>query len=198
MFRSLFGLAALASALTLPLAAHADTIDDFLLTGGGHTIAYSLPSSITIPGSPSIEFAYATATATIDGVPGYSLLGGYDAIPSSIGDLQLFVPQAIFGYSTILFQGPFFMTTELVPSDDPFNPFNIVATFTPGTYSLIGNGYSSPFDIGPDVPYTLSITPQTATAVTPEPPSLALLATGVFGLLGFAAIKHGRLKLTHL
>jgi PEP-CTERM motif len=197
MVRCLFGLAALVPILTLPLTAHADTIDDFLLTGGGHTISYSLPSSITIPDSPSIEFAYATASATIDGVPGYSLLGGYDAIASSIGDLQLFVPQAIFGYSTILFQGPFFMTTELVPSDDPFNPFNIVATFTPGTYSLIGNGYSSPLEIGPDVPYTLSITPQTATAVTPEPSTLILFATGVFGLLGFAAIRRGCVELTH-
>lgn len=197
MVRPLFGFAALASILILPLTAHADTIDDFLLTGGGHTISYSLPASITIPDSPSIEFAYAYATATIDGVPGYSLLGGYDAIASPIGDLQLFVPQAISGYSTILFQGPFFMTTELVPSDDPFNPFSIVATFTPGTYSLIGNGYSSPSEIGPDVPYTLTIAPQTATAVTPEPSTLALLATGILGLVGFGAIRRGCVELTH-
>jgi hypothetical protein len=197
--RSLFGLAALASVLTLPLAAHADTIDDFLLTGGGHTIAYSLPATNTFPYSTSIEFFYTYATATIDGVPGYLLHGGYDAIPSAVGTLQLFVPEAIFGYQTILFQGPQLVGSPfLVPSADPNNPFDYAATFIPGTYSLVGEGMSPSLPPGPDVPYTLTITPQTATAVTPEPPSLALLTTGVFGLLGFAAIRHGRIKLTHL
>jgi hypothetical protein len=198
MYRSLFGLAALASVLTFPLAAHADTIDDFLLTGGGHTISYSLPATLTFPYGPSIEFVYATATATIDGVPGYVMQGGYDAIPSQIGTLQLFVPDAIFGYSQILFQGPMLVSTELVPSDDPFNQFAYASTFLPGTYSLIGNGVSSPLDPpGPDVAYTLSITPETPTAATPEPSSVFLFATGVLGLLGFATVRRGRIKQTH-
>ena len=47
MYRSLLGLTTLASVLALPLAAHADTVDDFVLTGGGHTISYSLPASTT-------------------------------------------------------------------------------------------------------------------------------------------------------
>ncbi len=132
MYRPLFGLATLASILALPLTAHADTIDDFLLTGGGHTISYSLPATLTFPYGPSIEFVYATATATIDGVPGYVMQGGYDAIPSQIGTLQLFVPDAIFGYSQILFQGPMLVSTELVPSDDPFNQFGIRFDLSPG------------------------------------------------------------------
>jgi hypothetical protein len=198
MHRSVFGLATLASVLTLSLAAHADTIDDLVLTSEGHIISYSLPATTTFQNGPSVEFFYATAIATIDGVPGYSLTGGYDAIPSPLGTLQLFVPEAIFGYQQILFQGPLLVSTELVPSDDPFNPFDLAATFLLGTYSLFGEGMSSPLEPpGPPATYTLTITPQTATAVTPEPPSLALLATGVLGLLGFAATRRGRIKLTH-
>jgi len=196
MYRSLFGLTVLASVLALPLAAHADTLDDFVLTGGGHTITYSLPSTFTFPDDPSVEFFSATATgATIDGVSGYTVPGQYDAIPSQTGTLQLDVPESIFGYPSILFQGPQLDSTAFVPSGDPNNPLNIVATFLPGTYDLIGAG-QSPGSLGEGNPvaYTLTIAPQTATAMTPEPSSLVLLATGIFGLIGFTAMKHRHLS----
>ena len=193
MYRSLFGLAALASVLVLPLAAHADTIDDLVITGGGHTISYSLPATNVFP---NFEFLYASAIGTIDGVPGYLLQQGYASIPAPVGILQLFVPEAVFGYQTIMFQGPQILNSVYIPSDDPFNPINIEATFIPGTYSLIGEGMLPGTLPGPELPYTLTITPQTATAATPEPSSVALLATGVFSLLGFAAVRHGRIKLT--
>lgn len=198
MHRFFFASTVIASVLALPLAAHADAIDDFVLTGGGHTVSYSLPATTTFMDDPSLEFFYVTSTATIDGVPGYSLTGGYDVIPSILGTMQLFVPESTFGYPQILFQGPQLDTYVLVPSNDPFNPFDIAATFTPGTYSLIGNGVSSTSpERGPDVAYTLTITPETATAVTPEPPSLALLGIGALGLVGFAAIKRTRIELAH-
>lgn len=183
----------LASVLTLPLAAHADAIDDFVLTGGGHTISYSLPSTATFQDNPSIEFFFATAIATIDGVPGYTLFGQYDAIPSQIGTLSLDVPESIFGYPSILFQGPQLVSTNFVPSGDPYNPVNIVATFTPGTYNLMGAGQLAGFaGEGPSLPYTLTIAPQTATAITPEPSSLVLLATGILGFAAFAASRRDR------
>lgn len=194
MFKPLGTLLLLASVLALPLAAHADTLDDFVLSGGGHTLSYSLPATTTFPDDPSVEFFLASAPTTIDGVSGYFLTGQYDAIPSQIGTMQLDVPQAIFGYPSILFQGPQLTSVVLVPSTDPNNPFDIAATFIPGTYSLEGAGMSSPFDPpGPTLPYTLTITPHDATAMTPEPSSLILLATGVFGLVGFAAIKRRRM-----
>lgn len=200
MYRSFLGLTALASVLALPLTAHADTVDDFVLTGGGHTISYSLPASTTFVDGLSIEYFSAIANETIDGVPGYVEGGQYDAIPSLSATLQLFVPETIFGFSAIQFQGPLLTSYIIVPSTDPVNPFNVVATFIPGAYDLLGQGvsfYPSLTNIGPPVPYTLTITPQTATATTPEPPSWALLATGIFGLLGFAAIKRGRIEVGH-
>lgn len=196
MHKSLFVTTLLAAVFSLPLAAHADQIDDFVLTGGGHTLSYSLPATTTFPDDPSVEFFLASANTTIDGVSGYFLTGQYDAIPSQIGTMQLDVPDSIFGYSSILFQGPQLTSTVLVPSTDPNNPFDIAATFIPGTYSLEGAGMSSPFEpSGPSLPYTLTITPQGATAMTPEPSSLILLATGIFGLVGFAAIKRGRIEM---
>lgn len=196
MHRFFFASTVIASVLALPLAAHADAIDDFVLTGGGHTLSYSLPATTTFPDDPSVEFFNATATTTIDGVPGYTVTGAYDAIPSNIGTLQLYVPESIFGYPSILFQGPQLVSTVLVPSTDPNNPFDIAATFIPGTYALTGEGMSSPFDSGPSLPYTLTITPDTATAMTPEPSSLLLLGTGLLGFAGLATTKRRPINLT--
>lgn len=197
MPKPLCSILLLASVLTLPLAARADAIDNFLLTGGGHTISYSLPSTTTFANDPSVEFFSATAIATIDNVPGYTLFGQYDAIPSQIGTLSLNVPESIFGYSTILFQGPQLVSIAYVPSSDPFNPMDIVATFLPGTYDLTGAGQSpGSLETGPSLPYTLTITPQTETAITPEPSSLALLATGILGFAAFAASGRHRAGLT--
>lgn len=197
MYRPLLCLAVLASILTLPLAAHADTIDDFVVTGEGHTISYSYPATSTFL---KVEWLYTATFATIDGVPGYTIGAGYNSNHAPFLDLQLYVPEAIFGYPMIQFQGPQLLNAVLVPADpfDPSNPFNLETTFIPGTYPLIGSGvFFGPPGEGPPAPYTLTITQETATAVAPEPFSLALLATGVFGLLGFAAIRHGRIKLTH-
>ena len=39
----------LLTAFAIPIAAHADTIYDVVLKGGGHTIAYTLPATSSFP-----------------------------------------------------------------------------------------------------------------------------------------------------
>ena len=67
MRKALFSIALITSALTLPLTARADPIDDFVLTGGGHTITYSLPATSSFPDFDLINFFEEGGPATIDG-----------------------------------------------------------------------------------------------------------------------------------
>jgi hypothetical protein len=174
MRKFVFPLTLLVSALVLPHTAHADTIDNFVLTGNGLDLTFSLPASppgnemtcptgiITscLPGSQT-NF-YASTLVTTNGVtamkaidfPTGLFLGGMDIelIPGRLFGLQLFTPDAA-------------------------NP-----TFKTGTFDL----YTINRGGGPLVlDYSLSITPET-TAQTPEPSTLGLFGTGVLGLIGVA------------
>jgi hypothetical protein len=189
MSKHLCSLLLLASVFALPLAAHANAIDDFVLTGGGHTITYSLPATTTFPEYSAFDFFIASAPATIDGASGYDAFASYDLFLGEFPSIMLSVPESVFGFSTLDLDGLVVASFETVPATDPFQdpPYNVVATFIPGTYTFMGyeSGYPVPIDS-----FTLNITPETATAVTPEPPSLALLATGLLGFVGFAAMKR--------
>jgi hypothetical protein len=99
--RKILFTALLASASLLSLAAHADTIDDFVLTGNGHTISYSLPATSAFPDFSLFNFFTESASITVDGIFGYVEHGDYYVIlvgPS--GPLMtLGVPSAVFGTS---------------------------------------------------------------------------------------------------
>jgi PEP-CTERM motif len=187
MRQSLFLLALLASALTLPLTAHADPIDNFVLTGDGHTITYSLPATSAFPDFSLINFFDESGPATIDGVSGYSVGGLYYFTGDIPVRLILTVPDAVFGVSTLYLGGPnfFSFTTEPASNPPPYLPFDIVTTFIPGTYDLQGESFPILQPLEPPVDYTLTITQETA--ATPEPSTLALLATGALGVIAFAA-----------
>ena len=157
------------AATSLPIAAHADPIDNFTLTDiAGGTITFSLPASPPIFG-PSEPDQFETfpvllsfnptffGNKNLDGqILFYSALGG--------GGLKLLISHPggttpITDHGDLLYAG----TTA-----DP--------TFLTGT-----------FHVGSD---TLTITPQTSP--TPEPSTLVLLATGTLGVLSLARQRRRR------
>jgi hypothetical protein len=197
MRKALSTLTLSASALILPLTAHADTIDDFVLTGNGHTITYSLPATTSFPDYSLFNFFSETAPTTIDGVSGYIETGQYyDTGIFPRVSLVLDVPSSIFGAPTLILSGSPFINFDFAPAVNPpgYLPLDVVPTFIPGTYNFQDLALNlQPLD--PSVTYTLTITQETSAALTPEPSSLALLATGVLGLIGFAGMKRRAFQL---
>jgi len=165
MRRTLFTLAVLTSALLPSIAAHADTIDDFVFTGTGSIITFSLPVSPTdifvIPNNGG----FATGTdVTINGVT------------TDVG-LQ-FLPGGILG-GGVAFNPPldFTMNGPVLYSGTPADP-----TFLTGTFEMFSF-------TAPTFRYELTITPESPAPV-PEPGTCLLLATGLLGLLLFTTRRH--------
>jgi hypothetical protein len=158
------------AATSLPIAAHADPIDNFLLTDiVGDTIAFSLPASPPVFG-PSSSFLFETFPVPLSFNPaffGNTTLDGqilfYSTLAGGGLNVMIYHPG---GTTPILDHG------DLLYSGTTANP-----TFLTGT-----------FHVGSDI---LTITPQTAP--TPEPSTLVLLATGTLGVLCLARQTQRRL-----
>ncbi|GGG71002.1 PEP-CTERM sorting domain-containing protein [Edaphobacter dinghuensis] len=190
MFKVLSSTLLFASVLALPLAAHADTIDDFVLTGGGQTITYSLPATSSFPDFSLFNFFSESAPTKVDGVSVGTITGSYYVIGAFFPTLVLDTPDAV-GNPGLNLYGPKFFSVDYVPASNPlpYLPYDVVPTFTPGTYTLEDDG--SPINpLSSPIPYTLTITQETATATTPEPSSLLLLATGLLAFAGLAATRR--------
>jgi len=176
MSRSLFTLAIFTSASFLPLAAHADLIDDFTLTGDSTTITYSLPGTVTFPNFPLFNFFSQSAPTTINGVSGYDGTG-------------LYYDTEFFPSISLIFSVPSSLPLILT-GFPPFIDFDFEspelgsATFIPGTYTLESLQFTIPLQpFSPPIFYDLTIIPESAPPSVPEPSSLLLFASGALGLL---------------
>ena len=185
MNRIVFAL--LAASLALPAAAHADPIDDFVLTSASHTYTFSLPAYIANynpPGYPpptgpyvSIDSFVEVASGAVDGVSGYQFgIRFYKAL-SPLRD------GFTFSYTDL--NGDFNVAGPAV--DYQATPYFATGTFQYADYPAYR--VNDPNQIN-DGPYTLTISPETATSLAPEPGTFVLLATGSLGLLSLARKKH--------
>jgi PEP-CTERM motif len=179
MSKSLFTFVLFASASILPLAAHADTVDDFTLSGDSTTITYSLPSTVTFANFPLFNFFSQSAPTTINGVSGYNETGLYydtEFFPKI--SMTLSVPSSVPGSPQLILTGPQFIDFNFE------SPVLGTATFIPGSYTLESLQFTNPLQpFSPPIFYDLTITPESTPPSVPEPSSLLLFATGIASLL---------------
>ncbi len=173
-------LAVAAVLFSLPLAAHALTLDDFTLIGEGHSITFSLPDTGITPDHLHGVTLTESASTTIDGVPGYTESATF-YVAGGLGLPQfLFTVPSTIDNGELVFAGPYATTFTVIPTANPIpviHPDDLLVTFVPGVYTYLDNSYLN----YPPHFYTLTITPEATTAATPEPSSLVLLATGALG-----------------
>jgi hypothetical protein len=159
------------AATTLPIAAHADTIDDFVLTDTfGDTITFSLPASPPVFG-PSNPILFETFTIPLSFNPAFF---GNTTLDGQI----LFYSALAGGGLEVMIYHPGGTTPITDHGDLLYSGTTAAPTFLTGT-----------FPVGSD---TLTITPQAAPSSTPEPSTLILLATGTLGALCFARPRQRR------
>ncbi len=145
MSKSLFTLVLFLSASILPLSAHADAIDDFLITGQGNTITFSLPAS------PTDVFVSTGAGGVIAGfspIPAPSVT--INGITFSSPTLEFFSGQLSYvgGGLTLAATGNVFtLVGPVLYTGSAYEP-----TFKIGTFDL------QQFQASPTQDYTLTVT----------------------------------------
>ncbi len=172
----------LLSLATIPVAAHADTVDVMTVTGEGHTWTFDFPTVET--------FTYPANLALF--IPGLTPL-------SATLDGASIAPTEIFFHATQNISGPFGQiitpSGSLLDISSPSGPFTDPVTLQ--TYYA----YTSTFFTGQTVfgtetvfsggifstaPFTIVVNAQQqSTAPTPEPSGLILLATALIAMTAF-------------
>ena len=161
----------------LSSSAHAVVMDLFTVTGPGVNISYSEPAGFTTPDFSLWDAYFTGVSATVNGTPNQNINIEYSTvifpqISVNYGNLP------ITGIPALTLTGPDLFTWTTVPDSSnvsPYLPYDIVGTFTLGTFTehtLTGG-----------TAYTITIS-QEPGSVTPEPSSLILLGTGVIAAAG--------------
>ena len=160
------------AATSLPIAAHADTLDATLIDGS-HTFTFTLPSPYTFPDQLHlVTIPTITTTGTMDGVSGHTFdVTFYSGIGSTLDSL-IFDDRVGDRY---LLDGPVLISPFHQPGTPPGTDTVLIDT---GSFTLLDLQLSSA--AGPYYLH-LTITPQSA---TPEPSTLLLFATGMMGTIG--------------
>ncbi len=156
-------------AASFPLAAHADTVDLFTLTGGGNTSAWTLPSPINFSVHNEPQFVPTfPITLVTNGVPANS------TVTFEFGH----VANLLVGGLAII-NIPSVLNPTLLTDDGTISTYT--GTFDLGTFNGLVQVFSN--NSLTYVPYTLTIASQQDASPTPEPSSLLLLATGLAAAL---------------
>ncbi len=160
----------LASCL-LPASALGDAMDQISVIGGGQDIEFALPAATTVPDAlfggsyrfPSVPGTVNEAPTTVSA---YFIFPGFCAVCDTI---QL---TTINGndYNSLSLGLP---NLYAITSPDLYD---VTLSLLPGSYASVD---TYPFGSSS---YTIDISPQ-ASANTPEPPTLLLLATATLGLV---------------
>ncbi len=173
-------LALLASAFTLPLAAHADAIDQFTFNFDTPPGYLSFHLTIDLPASPPPPpFPFGTICSgncfVVLGESGPSsiyIFNFVESSPVSTGTAVSFALTNSLGYLPVDRAYRFIFATEDLFTGSVSDP-----TFIPGTFDAM----YKPFFNSPSFPGTITIEPIDTTV--PEPSTFAMLATGIFGAI---------------
>jgi hypothetical protein len=164
------------AAISLPIAAHADTLDA-TLTGDSHTYTFTLPTPYSFPDQLHlVTLPTLQTTGTADGISGHTFdITFFTGIGTS-GNSLIF--DELGGTAFTLLGPP--LVSPLPPTGAPPNQIDNAAI---ATGSFVLTEFSTQ---GLPIRFNLTIAPQAASSSTPEPSTLVLLATGTLGILCLA------------
>jgi hypothetical protein len=170
------------AATALPIAAHADTLLDFTITGPSPSpiVTFTLPEHPFFLNTLHLIAVGTRTSASVNGVSGYTAdLTFFTGIGSGSESLIL----DVFSFDPSLPPSGIDVTLSGAPLISPY--FGADYPAPPGYFTALlrtGHIVLPEYIFSPTPPlYTIDITPEAATA--PEPSTLILLLTGAGGLL---------------